>query len=69
MTTTPNQYEALKLKRNQLRDRMKALKSELEQCALTLRYVERQFKEMNAPVVRTPLRTALQRALASHPRI
>ena len=59
------EWNELKQKRNQLRQRMSELKSELEQCALTLRSVESQFSSMKAPIVRTSLRTELQKALAS----
>jgi len=62
MTTTPNQYEALKAKRNQLRQRMSELKLELNQCALTLRSVESQFNELKPLIAKTSLKTALELA-------
>jgi chromosome segregation ATPase len=64
-TPEPNQWNELKLKRNQLRDREKSLRAELDQLALTLRSIETQFKNLKAPIVRTSLRTELQKALAS----
>jgi uncharacterized coiled-coil DUF342 family protein len=64
-STEPNRWNELKAKRNQLRDRMNALKSELAQVALTLRDVDEQFSALKAPQVKTSLKTELERALAS----
>ena len=61
----PNRWNELKSKRNQLPQRMNSLKAELDQAALTLRYVDAQLSALKAPTVRTSLKTALELALAS----
>jgi hypothetical protein len=59
------QWHELRVKRNQLRERVKSLRAELDQLALTLKLVERQLAELKPPLAKTSLKTELERALAS----
>jgi septal ring factor EnvC (AmiA/AmiB activator) len=61
----PNQWNQLRRKRNNLREREKSLRAELDQLALTLKYVNKQLADMKQPLATTSLRTELERALAS----
>jgi hypothetical protein len=63
--TPENPWNELRLKRNQLRSRINDLRTELDQAALTLKFVEHQLGEMKPSLAKTSLKTELERALAS----